>query len=97
MWMWEAIKGVISLNNDIMASFPFDSHPEVPKSDPASVVLRCKGALTCLRAQLKGKKTLYICPKWRWEAIKGGNQPNHDIMVSFQLNSHPELPNLTQL
>ncbi len=37
-------------------------------------------------------KTLYLCPKWRWEAIKGGNQPNHDIMASFLLNSHSELP-----
>jgi hypothetical protein len=41
---------VISLNNDIMASFPFDSHPELPKSDPASAVLQCKGALICLHA-----------------------------------------------
>ncbi len=44
-------KVVISLNNDIMASFPFDSHPKLPKSDPASAVLWCKGAthmLACL-------------------------------------------------
>ncbi len=43
-------KVVISHNNNIMASFPFDSHPELPKSDPASALLRFKGALICLRA-----------------------------------------------
>jgi hypothetical protein len=68
-------KVVISLNHDIMASFPIDSHPELPKSDPASAVLWCKGALICLRTSLKGKETLYIWPKCRCEAIKGGNQP----------------------
>ncbi len=30
--------------------------------------------------------------KCRWEAIKGGNQSNHDITASFQIDSHPELP-----
>ncbi len=68
-------KMVISLNHDIMALFPLDSHPELPKSYPESAVLWCKGAFTCLRTSLTGEKTLYVCPKWRWEAIKGGNQP----------------------
>jgi hypothetical protein len=81
-------KVVISLNRDIMASFPFDSHLELPKSDPASALLQCKAALKCLQ----GKKTLYICTIWRWEAIKGGNQPNHGIMASFPLDRHPEFP-----
>jgi hypothetical protein len=45
---------------------------------------------------VKGKKTLYICLKWRWEAIKGGNQLKHDIMASFPLISHPELPKSDQ-
>ncbi len=31
-------KVVYTLNHDIMASFPLDSHPELPKSDPASAV-----------------------------------------------------------
>ncbi len=31
-------KVVYSLNHDIMTSFPLDSHPELPKSDPASSV-----------------------------------------------------------
>jgi hypothetical protein len=56
-------KVVISLNHDIMASFPLVSHPELPKSDLASAVLWCKGALICLRTSLKGGETLYICPK----------------------------------
>jgi len=79
-------KVVISLNHDIMASFPLDSHPELPKSDPASAVLWCKGALICLRTSLKGEETLYIWPKWRWEAIKGGNQPqplHHGIISTW--------------
>jgi hypothetical protein len=45
---------------------------------------------------LKVKKTLYTFPKWRWKSIKGGNQPNHDIMASFPLASHPELPKSDQ-
>ncbi len=79
-------KVVISLDHDIMASFPLDSHPELPKSDPASAVLWCKGALICLHTSLKGKKT------------GGGKQSkvvislNHYIMVSFPLDCHPELP-----
>ncbi len=81
-------KVVISLDHDIMASFPLDSHPELPKSDPASAVLWCKGALICLRTSLKGEKTLYVCPKWRWEAIKGGNQPQplHHGIISTRLS-----------
>jgi hypothetical protein len=54
-------------------------HPTITKdcqkSDPASAVERCKGALICLHTSLKGEKTLYICPLWMWEAIKGGLQP----------------------
>ncbi len=57
-----------------------------------SFKLRCKGALTCMCTKLKGKQTLNICPTWRWEAIKGCNQPNHDIMAYFPLDSYPELP-----
>ena len=30
--MWEAIKVDYSLNHDIMASFPLDSHPELLKT-----------------------------------------------------------------
>jgi len=82
-------KVVISLNHDIMASFPLDSHPELPKSDPASAVLWCKGALICLRTSLslKGEASpLNIWPKWRWEAITGGNQPqplHHGIISTW--------------
>ena len=80
-------KVVYSLNHDIMASFPLDSHPELPKSDPASAVLWCKGALICLHTSLKGEQTLYIWPKWRWEAIKGGLQAQpwyHGIISTWQ-------------
>jgi hypothetical protein len=58
------------------------------KSDPAPAVLWCKGALIYLRTLLKGEKTLYICPKWRWEAIKGGNQPQplHHGIISTRLS-----------
>jgi hypothetical protein len=38
MWMWEAIKGELRLNHDIMASFPFDNHTELLKTNQASVV-----------------------------------------------------------
>jgi hypothetical protein len=68
-------KVVYTLNHDIMASFLLDSHKELPKSDPASAALWCKGALICLCTLLKVAKKLYVCPKWRWEAIKDGNQP----------------------
>ncbi len=53
-------KGVYSLNNDIMASFPLDTHPELLKSDLVSAVEWCKGALVCLHTSLKGAKTLYL-------------------------------------
>ena len=38
--------------------------------------------------QWKGAKTLYIWPKWRWEAIKGGNhpQPLHHGIISTWLS-----------
>ncbi len=78
---------IYSLNHDIMASCPLDSHPELPKSDPASVVWQCKGALKCLGISLKCAKTLYICPMWMQDAIKGGNQPqpwHHGIISTWQ-------------
>jgi hypothetical protein len=68
-------KVVYSLNQDIMESFPLNSHPESPKSDSATAVLRCKGGIEILCTLLKGAKMLYTCPIWMWEAIKGGLQP----------------------
>jgi hypothetical protein len=58
-----------------MALFPLNSHPELPKSNPALAVLWCKGALICLSSSLKGAKPLHICLLWMWEAITGGLQP----------------------
>jgi hypothetical protein len=67
---------VYNLNHDIMASFPLDTHQELPKSDQLRqcINVRCNGALICLRTSLKGEKTLYICSMWMWEAIKGDLQ-----------------------
>ncbi len=93
-------KVVYSLNHDIMASFTFNSHQELPKSDPALAVLRCKGALICLCTSLKGAKTFYICPLWMWEAIKGGLQPqpwHHGIISTWQSPRTQNCQNLTQL
>ncbi len=76
-----------SLNHDIMASFPLNSHPELPKSDPTSAVQQCKGALICLGTSLKGAKTLFRCPLWIREASKGVNQPqpwHHGIIPTSQ-------------
>jgi hypothetical protein len=47
-------KVVYSLNHDIMALFPLNRNPELPRSDPASAVLQFKGTFICLRASLKG-------------------------------------------
>jgi hypothetical protein len=70
--MWKQSAVVYSLNHGIMASFPLNGHPEFPKSVPALSVKWCKGAPICLHTSLKGAKTLYTCPIWMWEAIKGG-------------------------
>ncbi len=88
LWIWEAIKVVFSLNHDIMASFPLYSHPELPKSDPASSVSRCKGALICLYTSLKGEKILYIHPTWMCEAITGDLQPQplHRGIISTRMS-----------
>ena len=53
-------KVVYSLNHDIMASLPLDSHPELLKSYLVSAVEQCKGALVCLHTSFKGAKTLHI-------------------------------------
>ncbi len=70
-------------------------HPTITKdcqkSDPVSAVERCKGALICLHTSLKGEKHFtnvhYGCGK----QSKVDYSLNHDIMVSFPLDSHPEL------
>jgi hypothetical protein len=85
-------KVVISLNHDIMASFPLDSHPELPKSDPASAVLWCKGELICLRTSLKGKKNFMYVQNGGGKQSKVVISLNHYIMASFPLDCHPELP-----
>ena len=90
-------KVVISLNHDIMASFPLDSHPELPKSDPASAVLWCKGALICLRTSLKGARSFYICPILCVKQSKVVYSLNHDIMTSFPLDITQNCQNHTQL
>ena len=82
--MWEANKGGIRLNHATMASFPLDSHPELLTSDLVSMVEQCKGGLVCLRTSLKGAKTLYICPLWIWESIKGKGGLHSALEVTVQ-------------
>ncbi len=87
IWMREAIKGGLQPQPWHHGIIPTWHHPELPKSDPASAVSRCKGALICLRTSLKSKITLHICPKWMCEAIKGGLQPqpcHHGIISTRQ-------------
>ncbi len=83
---------VITLDHDIMAAFPLDSHPELPKSDPALAVLWCKGALIYLRTSLKGKKHFIYVQNGGGKQSKVVFSLNHYIMVSFPLDCHPELP-----
>ena len=68
--MWGAICNGLQPHPYHHETFPLGSNQELPKSDPALAAYQCKGALICLRISLKGKKTLYICPMWMWEAIK---------------------------
>ncbi len=79
-------KVVYRLNHDIMASFPINSHPELPKSDKSLVVQLCKGPLICLHTSLTDAKTLYTCSMWIGEVIKGGLQPQpyHHCIISTQ-------------
>ncbi len=87
LWMWESIKGGLQpqpWRHGIISTW---HHPELPKSDQASAVSRCKGAIICLCTSLKGKITLTICPTWMCEAIKGGLQPQpwrHGIISTWQ-------------
>ncbi len=87
LWIRKAIKGGLEpqpWHHGIISTW---HHPELPKSDPASAVPRCKGALICLCTSLKGKITLHIRPTWMCEAIKGGLQPqpwHHGIISTSQ-------------
>ncbi len=86
LWMWEAIEGGLEPPPWHHGIISTQHHPELPKSDPASAVSHCKGALICLRTSLKGK-TLHICPIWMCEAIKGGLEPQpcqHGIISTQQ-------------
>ncbi len=61
MWVCEAIKGGLQPQPCYLASFPLDSHQELPKSDLALAALWCKGALICLHTSMKGtKKVIYV-------------------------------------
>jgi hypothetical protein len=82
---------IYSLNHNIMASFPLDSNQELPKSDPALAVYRCKGALICLHTSLKRKKHFIYIQCGCGKQSKVNYRLNHDTMASFLLDSHPEL------
>ncbi len=84
-------KVVYSLDHDIVVSFPLNCHPDLPKSDPASVVQQCEGALICLHTSLKGaKKNLYVhhgCGKqsnavYSLGSASTGWVPSEDISVT---------------
>ncbi len=87
LWICEVIKGGLEpqpWHHGIISTW---HHPELPKSDPASAVSRCKGVLICLSTSLKGIITPHFCPLWMCEAIKGGLQPqprHHGIISTGQ-------------
>jgi hypothetical protein len=87
VWIGEAIKGGLKpqpWHHGIISTW---HHPELPKSDPASAVSRCKGALKCLLTSLKGKIIPHLHPLWMCEAIKGGLEPqpgHHGIISTWQ-------------
>ncbi len=84
--MREAIKGGLQpqpWHHGIISTW---HHPELPKSDPASAVSQCSGALICLRTSLKSKITPHVFPIWICESIKGGLQPqpcHHGIISTW--------------
>jgi hypothetical protein len=83
---------LISLNYDIMASFPFDSHPEFPKSDPASAVLWCQVATHMLACLIERQKNTLYTSKIEVGSNQRWLSANHDIMTSFPIDSCLELP-----
>ena len=92
----EQSAGVYSLNHDIMASFLLDSHQDLPKSDLASTVY---GVRVHLYAYVPHWKVLH---HFIYVQYGCGEQSavvyslNHDIIASFPLDSHQELPKSDQ-
>ncbi len=78
------------LNHDMMASFPFDSHPELLKTNQACNSVRVH-FYACM-PQWKGLKH-FIHVQWGCEKeSKVVYTLNRDIMASYPPDSHTELP-----
>ncbi len=83
----------ISLNHDVMASFPLSKNPKVQNMGPTWLVLWYKGAPICPWDSKTIPQTHVICLIWIWETLWGGCQPQpscNGIIFTPQVTQIPK-------
>jgi len=83
--MWDAVNGGLQpqpWHHYIIQARPYHTFPENP-TPPAHVMVQHKSAPICPSTASQGAKTLFIHPKWLWDAANGGLKPlqwHHNII-----------------